>query len=270
MCKSKKRGVYMIMNIVNKKVYIGSTVDSFYNRIRNHKLKLSKGTHANEHLQNAWNKYGKDMFIFKVLEELEDSEAIRNREKYYIDFYKACDPHFGYNINTETEFHFIEPSTREKLSAYMKQAWKDGKYSSTKYCGREAWNKGLECNNISETKRQIAPSVEVYKDDTLIVTFRSVIDLSEWTKENTLPGMTFSIDKHERATKGKYTSYIRSSNIQRAIRLNTKYRGLYFKRTLPLPPEMGVAKWENCWDGENPNQQPSQPLTKLEGSETNS
>ena len=42
-----------------------------------------------------------------------------------------------------------------------------------------------------------------------------------------------------------------------------------FKKGLPLPPEMGVVKWENCWNGENPNQQPSQPLTKLEGSETN-
>ena len=50
---------------------------------------------------------------------------------------------------------------------------------------------------------------------------------------------------------------------------NIIYRGLRFKKCLPLPPEMGVVKWENCWNGENPNQQPSQELTDLEGSETN-
>ena len=57
--------------------------------------------------------------------------------------------------------------------------------------------------------------------------------------------------------------------IHRAIRNNAIYRGLRFKKCLPLLSEMGVVKWENCWNGENPNQQPSQELTDLEGSETN-
>lgn len=34
-------------------------------------------------------------------------------------------------------------------------------------------------------------SIEVYKDNNLIATFRSVIDLSEWTRNNQLPGLTF-------------------------------------------------------------------------------
>jgi hypothetical protein len=48
------------------------------------------------------------------------------------------------------------------------------------------------------------------------------------------------------------------------------YKGLLFKKVKPLSSEMGIAKWENCWNGEIPNQQPSISLTTNEGSETNS
>jgi hypothetical protein len=51
--------------------------------------------------------------------------------------------------------------------------------------------------------------------------------------------------------------------------LTLKQWGLYFKRTGPLSPEMGIAKWENCGNGEIPNPQPSISLTTNEGSETN-
>lgn len=270
MKKKLNKGVYIIINVVNKKVYVGSTTTSFSKRFYDHKRKLRNGTHNNEHLQKSWDKYGENSFVFKILEAIDDNVTIRKKEKYYINFYNACNRKYGYNINSETEFHYIEQSTKEKLSTYMKKAWKEGRYTNNRLKGKPSWNKGLLCKNISNTRRLIAPSIEVYKDNTLIATFRSALDLSEWTKTNILPGLTFSIDKAKRTTKGKFTSYLLSTNIRRAIRNNTKYRGLYFKRTLPLPPEMGVVKWENCWNGENPNQQPSQPLTKLEGSETNS
>jgi len=58
--------------------------------------------------------------------------------------------------------------------------------------------------------------------------------------------------------------------VAKYVNTGTPYKGLLFTKVEPLPPEMGVVKWENCWNGEIPNQQPSQPLTKLEGSETNS
>lgn len=270
MKKKSNKGVYIIINVVNKKVYVGSTTNSFTKRFYDHKRKLRKGVHNNEHLQNAWNKYGEDSFIFSILEVIEDNITIRNREKYYIDFYNSCNREFGYNINSETEFHCIEQSAKDKLSSYMKNAWKEGKYSGNLYKGKSSWNKGIKCENISTTRRINSPSVEVYMENILIATFRSITDLSEWTKTNVLPGLTFSVDKTKRTTKGKFTSYLLGTNIQRAIRNNAKYRGLYFKRTLPLSSEMGIVKWENCWNGEIPNQQPSQPLTKLEGSETNS
>ena len=58
-------GLYRIINKINEKFYIGSTND-FDVRWKRHSLKLEKNCHDNPHLQRAWNKYGKDNFIFKI------------------------------------------------------------------------------------------------------------------------------------------------------------------------------------------------------------
>ena len=61
------KGVYLIRNNVNQKIYIGSTSNSFRERWRYHENHLRINKHGNTYLQNAWNKYGEDAFIFLVL-----------------------------------------------------------------------------------------------------------------------------------------------------------------------------------------------------------
>lgn len=61
-------GIYQIRNIINNKIYVGSTV-CFKNRWAVHLFLLDRNKHGNSHLQSAWNKYGKDNFIFEILEE---------------------------------------------------------------------------------------------------------------------------------------------------------------------------------------------------------
>ena len=267
----KKCGVYMIRNIINGKVYIGSTRDTFKNRWRTHKRLLKCNKHCNKHLQSSYNKYGVDKFEYQIVEITDPTKAL-TREGYYIKLYKSTNPNYGYNQaevdeNGKTN---LSDETKRKLSKTIKQLWKEGFYNPANFKGKSPWNKGLKCDNISLTRRNMFNAVEVYKDNILIATFRSVIDLSEWTKTNELPGLTYYHDKYDRPNLGKRTTYLQSQNIHRAIRNKSIYRGLSFKKTLPLSLEIGIVKWENCWDGENPNQQPSQPLTKLEGSETNS
>jgi group I intron endonuclease len=46
-------GVYMITNLVNNKVYIGSSTN-IHKRIWRHKSVLKKNKHYNLHLQSAW------------------------------------------------------------------------------------------------------------------------------------------------------------------------------------------------------------------------
>lgn len=79
-------GVYMIINRVNGKVYVGSTQDCFTHREKVHKAKLKKGNHPNGHLQSAWNKYGEVSFIWKILERVPKDSCIKREQAWLDDF----------------------------------------------------------------------------------------------------------------------------------------------------------------------------------------
>ena len=98
----------------------------------------------------------------------------------------------------------------------------------------------------------------------LIATFRSIADLVEWSEYNTMPRLVIT-------NCNKLGAVLRSDKIHLACRKESKYKGLYFKKTeRPLPPEMGIVKWENCVESEILNSQPPLGLTTEKGSETNS
>lgn len=77
-------GIYKIENLVNGKVYIGST-QNIPIRFYNHKRELMLNCHANGYLQNSWNKYGEDNFCFLVLEYVENLDLLILMEQKYID-----------------------------------------------------------------------------------------------------------------------------------------------------------------------------------------
>lgn len=60
-------GIYMIENIVTLDRYIGSSID-ILRRCLAHRAGLRRGAHENRFLQNAWNKYGEESFLFGVVE----------------------------------------------------------------------------------------------------------------------------------------------------------------------------------------------------------
>lgn len=91
-----KSGIYGIFNLVNGKVYIGSAIN-LRQRLRQHKIDLSKQKHRNYYLQNAWNKYGENEFDFHVLEHC-PKERLLEREQFYLNNLKSFDDEFGYNI----------------------------------------------------------------------------------------------------------------------------------------------------------------------------
>ena len=76
-------GIYKIECIKNNKIYVGSAIDTDKRWIK-HKCELGKNKHHNRHMQNAYNLYGIESFIFKVIEECSLSELIE-REQYYLD-----------------------------------------------------------------------------------------------------------------------------------------------------------------------------------------
>lgn len=76
-------GIYQIRNLINSHIYIGSSCDLNL-RQKDHFRHLRYGTHHNKYLQNAYNKYGEDQFVFEILEYCDKNELII-REQWYID-----------------------------------------------------------------------------------------------------------------------------------------------------------------------------------------
>ena len=88
-------GIYKLTNLTNQKVYIGQAVD-ISERFKQHtKCGLGIDTPSNM-LYAAMMKDGVENFTFEVLEECGRGE-LNDREKYYIDFYRAQE--YGYNMN---------------------------------------------------------------------------------------------------------------------------------------------------------------------------
>jgi group I intron endonuclease len=73
--------IYKIINIQNAKFYIGSSV-VLAARWRKHTRDLRANKHHCPHLQAAWNKYGEDSFVFRVVEVVElpsDLQAVEQK-----------------------------------------------------------------------------------------------------------------------------------------------------------------------------------------------
>lgn len=113
-------GIYMIRNIINEKKYIGKSFD-IKKRWSNHKYELNKGIHGNSHLQSAWNKYGRDNFVFSIVEECAEDE-LDNKETYWID--KLDTYHNGYN-QTEGggDGAHLPDEVKAKIGAASKEWW---------------------------------------------------------------------------------------------------------------------------------------------------
>ncbi len=89
-------GIYKITNIVNGKFYIGSAI-KLIKRKADHFSKLSLNKHSNIFLQNAYNKYGKESFIFEVIERTNDKNELINLEQKWLDKLNPFGD-IGYNI----------------------------------------------------------------------------------------------------------------------------------------------------------------------------
>ena len=94
-------GIYRIRNIVNGKIYIGSTVD-FRRRFRLHKFHLDRGTHHSPGLQRAWKTYGAEAFAFEVLEIIPEPKELISVEQRYLD--QLCPfQQAGYNVSPRAD-----------------------------------------------------------------------------------------------------------------------------------------------------------------------
>jgi group I intron endonuclease len=87
-----KQGIYQIRNIQNNKIYVGSSVN-LKHRWLTHRHLLINGKHHSIILQRAWIKYGEDIFVFEILEYVDDKNLLIEAEQKWIDELKP-----NYNV----------------------------------------------------------------------------------------------------------------------------------------------------------------------------
>ena len=259
-------GVYKITNIINNKYYIGSTSESFLIRWKHHINSLRRNTHKNQYLQNSFNKYGEGSFRFEILETC-SKDLCLIREQIYLDscnkensyninpfatalcntketidkqietrkkFYKECLEWYRKLKNKDIEFNDIPDKFKIRIKSYLEVIpWNKGKhYTSTEHL--KVKHKKSDRSNVKNTMRNKQNKVFVYDSNmTFIDSFRSSKDLEELSLFINLPIKSrFSGER-----MGKPICYLGSGNIQKAIKENKPYKGLYFFNK-PLHPGM--------------------------------
>lgn len=132
-------GIYKILNKINNKFYIGSSIN-IRKRIKEHERCLKFGIHSNKHLQSAWDKYGSNNFEFIIIEKYKNitNRELRNRETEIIQQTKCFCDEIGYNFIAGGIGTLNTPCSQEKREKISKSNM-----------GKKAWNKG-----ISMTKEQ--------------------------------------------------------------------------------------------------------------------
>lgn len=169
--KNGKPCVYIIKNLIDNKVYVGSTI-SHYRKKGQHYYRLRRGDHDNNLLQNAWNYYGEINFSFEVLEffELEDlknKSKLYKREQYYMDFYKSTSRKFGYNKAPEAGTNLGRKMSNESR-----------KKMSESHTGKKLSKKHIE-NIVKATKKKI---LQFDKENNFIQEFNSIQEASDTLK----------------------------------------------------------------------------------------
>ncbi len=115
-------GIYAIVNNVDRKVYVGSSVN-LLGRKSAHISNLKAGSHHSSYLQNAWRAHGEEVFVFEVLEKVDDLSILIAREQYWMDFFQSGDRAKGYNVCEAAGSRlgtFQSESARKKMSLSSK------------------------------------------------------------------------------------------------------------------------------------------------------
>lgn len=86
--------IYIIINSINEKVYIGQTIQTLEKRWQGHCRKACSKNESDMKIKRAICKYGKENFSIKEIERC-NIEELDEREAYYISYYNSY--YNGYN-----------------------------------------------------------------------------------------------------------------------------------------------------------------------------
>jgi len=154
--------IYKITNLTNNKCYIGACITTVKNRWKRH-LSAAKDEHSRQALHSAIRKYGKENFKVETLYTHPDRDFIfRFCEPLFII---GCESHgsakgynqtfggdggwFGMRHSKESKQKISEANTGRPKTIETRKKLSDAAK------GKDTWNKGITCPQISEAKRGV-------------------------------------------------------------------------------------------------------------------
>lgn len=123
---NKKSGIYQIRNLVDEKRYIGQSID-LHKRKLSHFSILDLNKHDNFHLQNSYNKYRKENFVFEILLYCEPFQ-LTDYEQFFVDQYKNSELLYNARlecVNSNKGMHHSEKSKRQMSLALKGRCFSD-------------------------------------------------------------------------------------------------------------------------------------------------
>lgn len=169
----KNIGIYQIINLINGKVYIGSSSVNIIQRWRCHKSYLKTNKHQNNYLQNAYNKYGKENFVMELVELVSDKNKVISVEQKWLDKLQPfTNTNNGYNIcktagNTCDKHHSKDSKLKMSKAKIGNKVWLGKKHTEETKLKMSKSQKGKKLSE--ETKQKMSEA-------------RSKINITEETK----------------------------------------------------------------------------------------
>lgn len=195
------KGIYLLINRENNKVYVGST-GSFKKRFYSHFYLLKNNTHYNQYLQYAYNKHGLSKFFTIKLEECK-KDVLLIREKYWIEFFNACDSSYGYNVTKDP----ISPNCKKVLQINPKTGAIINTYKSAQEASNSVngtYNKLIEICGGTGRSNTYKGFIWIYEEDFTQENLNA--RLQKINKPNPRAKMIYQLDKTTAEIINTYTA----------------------------------------------------------------
>lgn len=206
--------IYKAINKSNNKVYIGQTIQNLKKRIQGHvsTANWGGGEKRNSYFMRALRKYGRDGFIWSVIDFADTKEELDTKEVFWIKQYNSNNPDRGYNMTSGGEgtvgFKHSE-ATKELLRKQKlgkRKSVKDIERLRVRMQGTNNPRASLTYDEVIKVKSLLTKGVNTHDISRLLGISRDSVSRIKLGKAYTnveYPG--FTIDKSKRSVHRYFT-----------------------------------------------------------------
>ena len=168
--------VYMILNLINGKIYVGQT-NNFKRRKKKHIFDSYKEGRSKP-VHKAIRKYGINNFDFRIVQEINSFNEALLAEKYWISFYKSniirYGKQFGYNLSDGGDGGGCGPKSQTHKDNISKSLKGKPKSEGAKINARIAQSK-LTTGQLDTIKKLLIDNVSEYTIANIIGVSQGII-----------------------------------------------------------------------------------------------